>query len=161
MKHIISVLVENRVGVLSHVAGLFSSRGYNIASVAVAETHEPTVSRMTIVVDADEKILEQIMKQLRKLIDVVKVQDVTGEDFIDRELVLVKVSAKPGQRSEIMQVADAFRARTVDVNPRSLTIEITGNQAKISAMLELLREFGIKEIVRTGRIAMSRGSSSR
>jgi acetolactate synthase-1/3 small subunit len=161
MKHIISVLVENKVGVLSHVAGLFSSRGYNIDSVAVAETHEPTVSRMTIVVDADEKILEQIMKQLRKLIDVVKVQDVTGEDFIDRELVLVKVSAKPGQRSEIMQVADAFRARTVDVNPRSLTIEITGNQAKISAMLELLREFGIKEIVRTGRIAMSRGSSSR
>jgi acetolactate synthase-1/3 small subunit len=161
MKHIISVLVENKVGVLSHVAGLFSSRGYNIDSVAVAETHEPTVSRMTIVVDADEKILEQIMKQLRKLIDVVKVQDVTGEDFIDRELVLVKVSAKPGQRSEIMQVADAFRARTVDVNPRSLTIEITGNQAKISAMLELLHEFGIKEIVRTGRIAMSRGSSSR
>ena len=161
MKHIISVLVENKVGVLSHVAGLFSSRGYNIDSVAVAETHEPTVSRMTIVVDADERILEQIMKQLRKLIDVVKVQDVTGEDFIDRELVLVKVSAKPGQRSEIMQVADAFRARTVDVNPKSLTIEVTGNQAKISAMLEFLREFGIKEIVRTGRIAMSRGSSSR
>ena len=160
MKHIISVLVENKVGVLSHVAGLFSSRGYNIDSVAVAETHEPTVSRMTIVVDADEKILEQIMKQLRKLIDVVKVQDVTGEDFIDRELVLVKVSAKPGHRSEIMQVADAFRARTVDVNPRSLTIEVTGNQTKIGAMLELLREFGIKEIVRTGRIAMSRGSSS-
>ena len=161
MKHIISVLVENKVGVLSHVAGLFSSRGYNIDSVAVAETHEPAVSRMTIVVDADEKILEQIMKQLRKLIDVVKVQDVTGEDFLDRELVLVKVSAKIGQRSEIMQVADAFRARTVDVNPRSLTIEVTGNQTKIGAMLELLREFGIKEIVRTGRIAMSRGSSSR
>jgi acetolactate synthase-1/3 small subunit len=157
MKHIISVLVENKVGVLSHVAGLFSSRGYNIASVAVAETHEPTVSRMTIVVDADERILEQIMKQLRKLIDVVKVQDVTGEDFLDRELVLVKVSAKPGQRSEIMQVADAFRARTVDVNPKTLTIEVTGNQPKIGAMLELLREFGIKEIVRTGRVAMSRG----
>ena len=161
MKHIISVLVENKVGVLSHVAGLFSSRGYNIDSVAVAETHEPAVSRMTIVVDADEKILEQIMKQLRKLIDVVKVQDVTGEDFLDRELVLVKVSAKIGQRSEIMQVADAFRARTVDVNPKTLTIEVTGNQSKIEAMLELLREFGIKEIVRTGRIAMSRGNSSR
>ena len=161
MKHIISVLVENKVGVLSHVAGLFSSRGYNIDSVAVAETHEPTVSRMTIVVDADEKILEQIMKQLRKLIDVVKVQDVTGEDFLDRELVLVKVSAKPGQRSEIMQIADAFRARTVDVNPKTLTIEVTGNQSKIGAMLELLREFGIKEIVRTGRVAMGRGSSSR
>lgn len=160
MKHVISVLVENKAGVLSHVAGLFSSRGYNIDSVAVAETEDPTVSRMTIVVDADERILEQIIKQLRKIIDVIKVQDLTGEDFIDREMVLIKISAKPGHRSEIMQVADAFRARTVDVNPKSLTIEITGNQEKIGALLELLREFGIKEIVRTGRIAMARGSKN-
>ena len=161
MKHIISVLVENKSGVLSHVAGLFSSRGFNIASLAVGETQDPTVSRMTIVVDADERILEQIMKQLHKLIDTIKVQDLTNEDFIDRELVLIKVDAKAQNRSEIMQVANAFRARIVDVSPRSLTIEVTGAQEKISAILELLREFGIKEIVRTGRIAMSRRSPSR
>ena len=161
MKHIISVLVENKSGVLSHVAGLFSSRGFNITSLAVGETQDPTVSRMTIVVDADERILEQIMKQLHKLIDTIKVQDLTKEDFIDRELVLVKVDAKAQNRSEIMQVANAFRARIVDVSPRSLTIEVTGAQGKIDAILELLREFGIKEIVRTGRIAMSRKSPSR
>ncbi len=158
MKHTISVLVENKVGVLSHAAGLFSSRGFNIDSLAVGETHDPTISRMTIVVDADERILEQIMKQLRKLIDVIKVQDLTGEDFIDRELVLVKVDAKPQNRSQIMQVASTFRARVIDVNPKSLTVEVTGDKAKINAILELLREFGIKDIVRTGRIAMSRGS---
>ena len=161
MKHTISVLVENKAGVLSHVAGLFSSRGFNIDSLAVGETYDPTVSRMTIVVDADERILEQIMKQLHKLIDVIKVQDLTGEDFIDRELVLVKVDARPQNRSEIMQVANTFRARVIDVNPKSLTIEVTGDKGKVSAMVELLREFGIKEIVRTGRIAMSRGSSSK
>ena len=160
MKHIISVLVENKAGVLSHVAGLFSSRGFNITSLAVGETQDPTVSRMTIVVDADERILEQIMKQLHKLIDTIKVQDLTKEDFIDRELVLIKVDAKSVNRSEIMQVANAFRARIVDVNPKSLTIEVTGVQEKISAILELLREFGIKEIVRTGRIAMTRKSPS-
>lgn len=158
MKHTISVLVENKAGVLSHVAGLFSSRGFNIDSLAVGETQDPTMSRMTLVVDADERILEQIMKQLNKLIDVVKVQDLTGEDFIDRELVLIKVDAKPQNRSEIMQVADTFRARVIDVNPKSLAIEVTGDKGKISAILELLREFGVREVVRTGRIAMSRGS---
>lgn len=157
MKHTISVLVENRAGVLSHVAGLFSSRGFNIDSLAVGKTQDATVSRMTIVVDADEKILEQIIKQLHKLIDVIKVQDLTGEDFIDRELVLIKVDAKQEKRSEIMQVANTFRARVVDVNPKSLTVEITGNRGKINAMLELLQEFGIKEVVRTGSIAMVRG----
>jgi len=158
MKHTISVLVENKAGVLSHVAGLFSSRGFNIDSLAVGETQDPTMSRMTLVVDADERILEQIMKQLNKLIDVVKVQDLTGEDFIDRELVLIKVDAKPQNRSEIMQVANTFRARVIDANPKSMAIEVTGDKGKIDAILELLREFGVREVVRTGRIAMSRGS---
>ncbi len=157
MKHIISILVENKVGVLSRVVGLFSGRGYNIDSLAVAETQDPVLSRMTIVADADDRILEQIMKQLNKLIDVVKVQDLTGGDFVDRELVLVKVSSKPGCRAEIMQVAETFRARIVDLNSKSLTIETTGAQDKISALIELLQEFGIKEIVRTGRVAMTRG----
>jgi len=156
MKHIISVLVENKSGVLSHVAGLFSSRGFNISSLAVGETQDPTVSRMTIVVEADERILEQIMKQLNKLIDVIKVQDLTGQDFIDRELVLVKVDAKSSSRSEILQIANTFRARVVDVNPKTVTIEVTGHTKKINAMLQLLLEFGIKDIVRTGRIAMTR-----
>lgn len=158
MKHTISVLVENKAGVLSHVAGLFSSRGFNIDSLAVGETQDPTMSRMTLVVDADERILEQIMKQLHKLIDVIKVQDLTGEDFIDRELVLIKVDAKPQNRSEIMQIADTFRARVIDVSLKSLAIEVTGDKGKINAMIELLREFGIREVVRTGRIAMTRGS---
>jgi acetolactate synthase-1/3 small subunit len=156
MKHTISVLVENRAGVLSHISGLFSSRGFNIDSLAVGETHDPTVSRMTIVVDADERILEQIMKQLRKLIDVIKVQDLTGGDFIDRELVLIKVDAGPKKRSEIMQAVETFRARVVDVNPKSITVEVTGDRGKINAVLELMRGFGIKEVVRTGRIAMAR-----
>ena len=156
MKHTISVLVENKAGVLSHVAGLFSSRGFNIDSLAVGETHDPTVSKMTIVVDADERILEQIMKQLNKLIDVIKVQDLTGQDFIDRELLLIKVDAKPSNRSEILQLVNTFRARVIDVNPKSMTIEVTGDKEKINALLELLREFGIKEIVRTGKIAMAR-----
>lgn len=157
MKHIISILVENKVGVLSRVVGLFSGRGYNIDSLAVAETQDSALSRMTIVADADDRILEQIMKQLNKLIDVVKVQDLTGGDFVDRELVLIKISSKPGCRAEIMQIAETFRARIVDLNSKSLTIETTGAQEKIIALIELLQEFGIKEIVRTGRVAMTRG----
>jgi len=157
MKHTISVLVENKAGVLAHVAGLFSSRGFNIDSLAVGETKDSTVSRMTIVLDANDEVLEQVVKQLHKLIDVVKVQDLTGQDFIDRELVLIKVDAKPNKRSEIMQVANTFRGRIVDVKPRSLTIELTGNRNKIEAIVQFLKEFGIKEIVRTGSVAMARG----
>jgi len=156
MKHIISVLCENRAGVLSHVAGLFSSRGFNIDSLAVGETHDAAVSRMTIVTEADERILEQIIKQLRKLIDVIKVQDLTGEDFVDRELIMVKVDAKPERRSEIMQIVNVFRAQIVDVNPQNMTIQAAGDQGKVNAVLQLLSEYGIKEIVRTGRIAMKR-----
>jgi acetolactate synthase-1/3 small subunit len=156
VKHTISVLVENRFGVLARISGLFSSRGFNIDSLAVGETEDPTVSRMTIVVDGDEKILEQVTKQLNKLIDVIKVLDLTGEDFIDRELVLLKIHSTPASRSEILQIVDIFQARIIDVKPSAVTIEVTGNEHKIKSILDLLKGFGIKEMVRTGRIAISR-----
>ncbi len=157
MKHTISVLVENKSGVLAHISTLFSARGFNIGSLAVGETDDPAISRMTIVLDADERILEQVIKQLHKLIDVIKVQDLTGQNFIDRELVLVKVNATPTTRAQIMQIVDIFRARIVNTSSRTLTIEITGDTEKIKGMLELLREFGVKDIVRTGKIALARG----
>ena len=156
MKHTISVLVENHFGVLTHVAGLFSARGFNIDSLAVGETHDPTVSRMTIVVHGDDRIVEQIIKQLDKLIDVIKVEDLSGEEIMDRELVLVKVSADAASRNDVMQIVNTFRAKVVDVNPQSLTIEVTGGESKIDAMLELLLPFGIRETVRTGLIALAR-----
>ena len=156
MKHIISVLVENKFGVLARVANLFSARGFNIDSLAVGETEDATVSRMTIVVAGDERILEQVTKQLYKLIDVIKVQDLTKEDFLDRELVLIKVTASGDKRSEVMQIVDIFRANIVDVNTRSVVVEMTGDRNKIQALINLLAPFGIKEITRTGRIAMAR-----
>ena len=158
MKHTISVLVENHFGVLAHVAGLFSARGFNIDSLAVGETEDPSVSRMTIVAHGDDRVIEQITKQLNKLIDVIKVQDLTGEENIARELVLVKVQATATTRSDILQVVNTFRAKVVDVSPQSLTVEVTGNEEKVDAMLELLRPFGIKEVVRTGTIALARKS---
>ncbi len=156
MKHTISVLVENHFGVLTRVAGLFSARGFNIDSLAVGETHDPTISRMTIVVTGDDRIVEQIVKQLDKLIDVIKVEDVTGEDLIDRELLLVKVNADAAGRNDIMQIVNTFRAKIVDVNPQTLTIEVTGGESKIDAIIELLSPFGIRETARTGLIAISR-----
>lgn len=155
--HIISVTVENRFGVLARIAGLFSARGYNIDSLCVAETDDPTVSRMTIVVKGDEKILEQIYKQLNKLIDVIKVQDLTKEEHIERELALIKVNTPSfEERQEVMQLVSIFRAKIVDVGKKTLTIEISGNGSKINAFLELLKTFGIKEIIRTGKIAITR-----
>jgi acetolactate synthase-1/3 small subunit len=155
--HIISVTVENRFGVLARIAGLFSARGYNIDSLCVAETEDPSVSRMTIVVKGDEKILEQIYKQLNKLIDVIKVQDLTKEEHIERELALIKVNtANFNERQEVMQLVNIFRAKIVDVGKKTLTIEISGSNSKIRAMLDLLKGFGIKEVIRTGRIAISR-----
>lgn len=156
MEHTISVLVENHFGVLTHVAGLFSARGFNIDSLAVGETHDPSVSRMTILVHGDDRIVEQIIKQLNKLIDVIKVEDLTGEDLIDRELVLVKLNADAQSRNDIMQIVNTFRAKVVDVNPQSITIEVTGGESKIDAMIELLTPFGIRETVRTGVVALSR-----
>jgi acetolactate synthase-1/3 small subunit len=156
MKHIISVLVQNKFGVLSRVANLFSARGFNIDSLAVGETQDHSVSRMTIVVEGDDRILEQINKQLNKLIDVIKVVDFKGEEFVDRELVLIKVSINSHTRPEVMQIVDIFRARIISVREKHFTIEVTGTEGKINAFLDLIRPFGIKEIARTGKVAMAR-----
>ena len=160
-KHTISVLVENRFGVLSRVAGLFSARGYNIESLSVGETLDPTVSRMTLVVRGDEFVIEQVTKQLHKLIDVIKVNDLTDEAHVERELVLMRVNAEPQHRAEVLRTADIFRARVVDVTPLSFTLEATGDEEKIEAMIELLRPIGIQELVRTGKVAISRAPKTR
>ena len=157
MKHTLSVLVENKPGVLARTAGLFSRRGYNIESLTVGVTENQDISRMTIVVSGDDMVVEQVTKQLNKLIEVIKVSDLTKESFIDRELVLIKVAAEGPNRAEIMQIADIFRARIVDVAPKSLVIEVTGDEGKIDALTCMLRQFGIKEMVRTGKLALGRG----
>jgi len=160
-KHTIAVLVENKFGVLSRVAGLFSARGYNIESLSVGETLDPTVSRMTIVVHGDEFVIEQVTKQLHKLIDVIKVSDLTEDDHVERELMLIRVNAESQHRAEIMRTADIFRAKIVDVTPQSFTIEATGEEGKLEALIELLRPMGIQEIVRTGKVAIARGPKTR
>jgi acetolactate synthase-1/3 small subunit len=157
-RHTLAVLVENNPGVLARVAGLFSRRGFNIDSLAVGRTESPDVSRMTIVVDGDQRVLEQVTKQLHKLVDVIKINDITVDEYVDRELVLIKVNAGPTQRGEVMQIVDVFRARIVDLGRKTLTLECTGNDGKINAFEESLRPYGIKELVRTGKIAMLRGS---
>ena len=160
MRHTISVMVENHPGVLARVAGLFSSRGYNIQSLTVGETEDPAISRMTIVVTGDDAVLEQINKQLNKLIEVTKVIDLTKEKFINRELALVKVKAEPKLRSDITILVDVFRAKIVDIDPETFTMEITGDEEKISAFLQQLKPYGIKELVRTGAVAITRGSKT-
>lgn len=158
MRHTISVLVENKFGVLARVAGLFSGRGFNITSLAVGETTNPAVSRMTIVVDDEgsPQIMEQVEKQLNKLINVIKVQDFSSGESVDRELILVKIKTTNTTRSEILEISRIFRARVVDVSRQSIVLEVTGTADKINALLELLSPFGIKELVRTGKIAIAR-----
>lgn len=156
MQHTIAVLVENHFGVLARVAGLFSARGFNIDSLAVGETQDPEVSRMTVIANGDDRVVEQIMKQLNKLVDVIRVEDLTSQDMIARELVLIKIGVNATNRNDIMHVVNTFRAKVVDVSPESLTIEVTGSEGKVDAMLELLRPFNLKEVVRTGQIAMAR-----
>lgn len=156
MKYVLGVLVENHPGVLSKVSGLFSRRGFNIDSLAVGVTENPEVSRMTIVVDGDEYIVEQVTKQLNKLINIIKVS-IIGEDSISRELALIKVNATPETRNRIIEIINIFRARVVDVNTHSMTIEITGDSKKVGALEDMLREFGVLEVVRTGTIAIDRG----
>lgn len=157
MKHTFSVLVENKFGVLARVAGLFAARGFNIESLAVSPTNDPTVSHMTIVVDApDERILEQIKKQLNKLVDTIKVQDLTGEDFIDRELVLVKIAVDAKIRPQVLEIAQSMEAKIDEAAANAVTLEVVGDKNKIHTLLQLLKTFEIKEVVRTGRIAMSR-----
>lgn len=157
MRHTISVLVENQFGVLARIAGLFSGRGFNIDSLSVGETTDPSVSRMTIVVRGDDRILEQVVKQLRKLINVIKVVDLTKDESVNRELVLIKVEANNKTRAEILSITDIFRGKIVDVSPESYTIEVTGDENKIKAIINLLTSFGIKEIARTGKVALGRG----
>ncbi len=158
MQHTFSVLVENEFGVLSRVASLFSGRGFNIDSLTVAPTNEEGLSRMTIVTRGDEKILEQINKQLNKLIDVLKVLDFTDGTAIEREMALIKVTAEDESRAEVLRIVDIFRAKIIDVTPKSYTIEATGAPQKIDAILELLRPLGLKELVRTGAVAIGRGA---
>ena len=156
-RHIISVVVQNKAGVLARIAGLFSSRGYNIDSLAVGETEDPVLSRITLVTSGDESVIEQIRKQLNRLIDVIKVYEFDDEDYIERDLLLLKVTAPPGKRGEIMQIVDVFRGKIVDVGARHMVVELSGPESKINAMIDLLRPFGIKETVRSGRIALTRG----
>jgi len=156
MRHTISILVENKFGVLTRVAGLFSGRGYNIDTLNVGPTHDPVLSRMTIVTTGDEATLEQIVKQLNKLPNVIKVQNFLEGEYVDRELVLVKVSVDSKSRAEVMQITDIFRAKIVDVQPKTLTIEITGNGSKVEKFLDLMKTFGVLELTRTGQVAMPR-----
>jgi acetolactate synthase I/III small subunit len=156
MRHTISVLVENKFGVLTRVAGLFSGRGYNIDTLNVAPTQEPDTSRMTIVTRGDDPTLDQIVKQLNKLVNVLEVHDFRESEFIDRELILVRVAVDAKSRAEIMQMTDIFRAKIVDVQPKSLTIELTGDEGKIEKFLNLMKTFGVLELSRTGKIALAR-----
>ncbi|CFX85982.1 Acetolactate synthase, small subunit [Syntrophomonas zehnderi OL-4] len=157
-KHTLSVTVENRPGVLTRVATLFRRRGYNIDSLTVGRTENPDVSRMTIVVEGDDKVIEQVNKQLHKLVEVIKIVDITQDKAVERELALIKVKADPAVRAEIVQIVDIFRGRIVDIGRSSLIIEVTGDEGKIDAIEESLRPFGIMELVRTGKIAMVRGN---
>ncbi|OEU49783.1 MAG: acetolactate synthase small subunit [Desulfobacterales bacterium S3730MH5] len=156
MKHTLSVLVENTPGALSRITGLFSGRGFNIESLCVAATLDPTLSHITLVTKGDDFIIEQIIKQLRRLVDVFKVVDVSEGEFVEREMALIKVRAEDETRAEILRMCDIFRCKVVDVSPRSYTLELTGPESKLKAVIELLRPIGIKEISRTGTIAMIR-----
>jgi acetolactate synthase-1/3 small subunit len=160
MRHTLAVLVENKFGVLSRVAGLFARRGYNIDSLAVGVTEDPNVSRMTLVVRGDDHVVEQVSKQLNKLIDVIRVTDLGADESVERELALIKVKSDKDTRAEIIQIVDIFRARIVDVASKSITIEVTGDEEKIAAIEKLLKPFGIKELARTGKIALTRGPKS-
>ena len=160
MRHTLSVLVENRFGVLTRVAGMFSGRGFNIDTLNVAPTLDASMSRMTIVVRGDDKVLEQVVKQTEKLVDVIKVDDFGDDEFVDRELVLMRVNVNEKTRSEVLQICDVFRAKIVDVRLDKLVIEITGNEGKIAKFLSLMEYFGIAEITRTGKVALSRTADS-
>ena len=158
MKHTISVLVENHFGVLARVSALFSARGYNIDSLCVGETEDPSVSRMTVVVRGDDDVLEQIIKQLNKLVDTIDVIDLTNESFVERELIMVKVGATGKQRGEVIEIVSIFRAKVVDISPNSMIVECTGSEGKVEALIDMVRPYGIMELVRTGEIAIARAS---
>ena len=157
-KHTISVLVDNQFGVLARVSGMFSARGYNIISLCVGETENPSISRMTVTVRGDDNVLAQIIQQLNKLVDVIEVKDLTNTSFVERELVMVRVGAHGKHRGEVIEVASIFRARVVDLGQETMTVEVTGSCEKVNACVDMLRPFGIKELVRTGVIAAARAA---
>ena len=161
MRHVVSALVQNVPGVLAHISGMLASRGFNIDSLAVGETEEPELSRMTFVVMGDDRVLEQIRKQLEKIVTVVKVVDVSATDYVERDLMLIKVKAPAGKRSEIRELTDIFRGSIVDVGADEMMVEISGRESKIEAFINSMRPFGITELVRTGRIAMIRSDAKR
>ena len=161
MRHVVSALVQNVPGVLAHISGMLASRGFNIDSLAVGETEEPELSRMTFVVVGDDRVLEQIRKQLEKIVTVVKVVDVSSQDYVERDLMLIKVKAPAGKRSEIRELTDIFRGSIVDVGADEVMVEISGRESKIEAFINNMRPFGITELVRTGRIAMVRSDAKR
>ena len=158
MRHVLSALVQNQPGVLAHIAGMLASRGFNIDSLAVGETEDPHLSRMTFVLMGDDKVLDQVRKQLEKIVTVVRVIDISSEDYIERDLMLIKVNVPPERRGEIRELADIFRGRIVDVGPNQIMVEVSGPERKIEAFIELMRPYGIKELVRSGRIALVRTS---
>lgn len=156
MKHTLSVLLRNKPGALSRVTGLFSGRGFNIESLCVAETLDPQVSSLTLVTRGNDSIIEQIIKQLHKLIDVIKVTDISEGEYVEREMVLIRMKAEASTRAEVLRVIDIFRGKVVDVSPNSYAVEVTGSESKVKAIIDILRPIGIKEVVRTGTIAMAR-----
>ena len=156
MRHTISILVQNKSGVFTRIGGLFSARGFNLNGISVGPTEDPAISRLTIVTHGNDKIIEQVTKQLNKLIDVIKVSDLTLEDHVERELALVKVDSNSGIRSDIMQIVDIFRAKIIDISTKTITVEVTGTGQKVQALINLLKPFGIKEVARTGAVALKR-----
>lgn len=159
-KHTISVLVANQFGILARVSGMFSARGYNISSLCVGETEDPTVSRMTVTVHGDNHVLAQIIQQLNKLVDVMRVEDLTSQSYVERELVMIRVQANSRRRSEVLEIAEIFRGKIVDLDNTTMTVEVTGAQGKITAFVEMMRGFGIMEMVRTGEIAIARAAGN-
>ena len=158
MRHVLSAVVQNRPGVLAHISGMLASRGFNIDSLAVGETEHHDLSRMTFVVHGDDNVLDQVRKQLDKIVTVVRVEDISSENYVERDLMLIKVHAEPGQRSEIALFVEMFRGRVVDITHSTLMIEISGQESKIEAFIDLMRPYGILELARTGRIALVRGN---
>lgn len=161
MLHTISVLVDNHFGVLARISGLFSARGYNIESLCVGVTEDPSISRMTVAAHGDERVLEQIVNQLQKLVEVIEVKDLTRDKHVERELVLIKVAAESSRRTELLEIASIFRAKVVDMSADAVIIEVTGSEDKIAAIIDMVRPFGIEEIARTGKIALSRSSAGK
>lgn len=158
MRHVISALVENKPGVLAHISGMFSARGFNIDSLTVGETEDRRFSRMTIVTTGDDTVIEQVRKQLERLVDVIKVVDFSGQDYVERDLMLIKVHAPPGRRGEIFELAEVFKCKVVDIGPKHVMLEVTGPENKLEALITMLKPYGIKEMARTGRVGLRRGA---